>query len=191
MGQLEATLKRLRQMPNDQTAWGELFRLTWPFVVSLCHRSLPAARRVLEADDVAQEVYFKFARYWKEKRPSIEDRDTLFSLLAVMTRQLARDAIRWETRARRDVGKEQSLSETQTDDGRHELAEIELLDLLDKVCSALDPSDSQVLSLRLQGYELSEIAEKLDVSIRTIERKLRGIRDVLRPHLELDDVAYR
>lgn len=187
MDPIRSALKRLHEAPNDQVAWGELFRLTYPFVLSLCHRSLPASRRVYDAEDVAQEVYLKFARYWKENRPAIDDRDTLLSLLAVMTRQLSTDSIRWETRARRDVGMEEPLVEAQTEDVRSGYAEVEIRDLLDTVSSNLDSMEASVLHLRIQGYGSAEIAKKLQVSPRTIERKLTKIRGILRPYLELGD----
>lgn len=154
-------------------------------MLALCHRSLAAPRRILEAEDIAQDVYLKFARYWHEKRPPVGDRDSLLSLLAVMTRRLAVDARRWQGRARRDIAREQPGAGQDVADRQDQLAEILLRDLLDKVCKALDGQERQILSLRLQDYNLSEIGEQLNLSVRTVERRLFGIREVLRSQLEL------
>jgi DNA-directed RNA polymerase specialized sigma24 family protein len=130
---LDAVLKRLRSSPNDPVAWEQFFQCTWPFVMAMSHRSLPAVHRLLDADDIAQEVFLKFARYWREKRPAIGDPDRLFSLLAVMTRRMAGDAGRWLTRARRDSRRNQSAKSQEPVSHADYEAELELRDLLDQV----------------------------------------------------------
>ena len=183
----EVVLAQLQRVPDDQEAWGVLFRLTWPFVLALSHRSLPALRRALDAEDIAQEVYLKFARYWHERRPPLGDRDSLFSLLALITRRLAVDAGRWQNRARRDVARVESESGKEIEDRREELAEFDLRDLLDKVCLILTTEEQQILSLRLQEYEIPEIARQMNLSVRTVERRLLRIRQVVRFQLKLED----
>lgn len=182
---LEKALKRLRQEPADEGAWEVLFRQTWPFVLALCHRALPAALRLREAEDLAQETYFKLARYWHSNRPDLHDRHGLYSLLAVITRCLARDALRRQGRARRDSRREQPG----TSAGPPRLgdyAAVDVRDLLDRVRLQLNEQERRVLGLRLQDYTLAEIAEQLGVSTRTIERDLRRTREVLAPFLSLE-----
>lgn len=177
--QLHAALARLREAPNDQAAWAVLFRTTWPFVLALCHRSLPASQRVQAAEDVAQQVFLKFARYWHQKRPAIQDRDALFSLLAVMVRKLASDARRWEGRAKRGLGHQEIPADElvgPTDAGQQT---VDLRDEMDKVCERLQPRERQVLLLRLQDYKVEEIAAQLGVGARTIERDLQVLRSAL------------
>ena len=181
-GQFEDFLGRLSESPADQNAWAGLFRSTWPFVLAICHRALPAERRLLGAEDVAQEVYLKLSLYWHDKRPPVRDRETLLALLAVMARRLARDAVRWQNRARRDVAKTRPGWAQDIPAGRdHATDSVDLRDLLDKVLLGLDPLERQVLSFRLQEYHVPEIAEKLGVSTRTVERKLERIREVASP----------
>lgn len=46
--------------------------------------------------------------------------------------------------------------------------------------SQLDETQRRVATLKMAGFQNSEIAESLDVSISTVERKLSLIRDVWR-----------
>ena len=180
---LEAVLQQLGQVPDENAAWSNLIESTWPFVVAMCHRALQPQRRVCDADDLAQEVYLRFSRYWHEKRPTVRDRDSLFSLLAVIVRRMATDFGRWRTRKRRDVGRQQATSGSEVDDTAFEYEEVELRDILDRVCEEIDGEHRMILSLRLQGYTVAEIAEKLAISERTIERRIQDLRQILGPHL--------
>lgn len=187
VAEIEFLLGQLRDAPGDEDAWRALFRMTWPFVITLCRRSLSSLGRVSDAEDVAQEVFLKFAVYWRERCPAINDESGLFSLLAVMTRQLSRDSARRLGRAKRDMRRERSFS----DDGEgspaeQQAADVEIRDLLDRVCEMLDAQDRHIIQLRLQGYEQAEVAQRLGMSLRTIERRLQRIRSVLGPYLEPD-----
>lgn len=186
--QLQSVLTQLRRAPADEGAWEQLFRLTWPFVLALCHRSLIGPRRLLDADDLAQEVYFKFARYWHQRRPAVRDERSLLALLAVITRSLARDAGRSQSRKRRDAGRESPLAAEPTE--RHDdYAEVDLRDFLDRVSLQMDQEEQSIVSLRLEGYEVEQIAEQLGASSRTIERKLQRIRQTMKPFLLLEPDA--
>jgi RNA polymerase sigma factor (sigma-70 family) len=176
---LEAILEQLRRAPNDQDAWEQFFRDVWPFVHSMSHRSLSAARRVLDADDVAQEVLLKFACYWRERPPAIQNKDGLLSLLAVITRHVASDVDRWLHRDRRDSRRNEPVESHNLASRTNEQSEIDLRDLLDVVSRNLNDDERQTLGLRLQGYQLSEIACELGVATRTIERRLERLRKLL------------
>jgi RNA polymerase sigma factor (sigma-70 family) len=175
----ESLLERLREDTTDQTAWTSLFRMTWPFVVAICHRSLPAPRRVVDAEDIAQEVFFAFSRYVHERRPNLRSRDDLFAVLAAMSRRLSAQAVRWRSRRRRGLRLEKPGAEMAPDAHGSPDSTVELLDLLDAVSRNLAPDHRRVLNLRLQGYNNSEIAGRLEVSVRTLERWLGRIRDVV------------
>ena len=182
MADLHAALTRLHLKPNDELAWEQLFRLTWPFVLALSHRSLSGSRRPAEAEDLAQEVYFKFARYWHERRPIVTDAHGLFSLLAVITRSLALDTRRSQSRGRRDFGRELPLTWEPTDH-QDDREEVDLRDFLDRVSVQMNIEQKSIINLRLQGYEVSQIAAQTGASIRTVERKLQRIREILKPFL--------
>jgi RNA polymerase sigma factor (sigma-70 family) len=95
------------------------------------------------------------------------------------------DASRWRHRARRDIDRLELGPDREIVDrtAQDRYAEIEVRDLLDKVCFKLNTQERQILGLLLQGYLPSEIAEQLNVSKRTVERKLKRIRRVVGPGL--------
>jgi RNA polymerase sigma factor (sigma-70 family) len=177
----KAVLAQLRRTPADEEAWGRLFSLASPYVLASCYRYLPASRRALEGEDLAQEIWFRLSRYWHARRPPIGDGASLLSLLSVMTRRLAVDANRWRHRARRDIDRQELGPEREIVDrtAQDRYAEIELRDLLDKVCFKLSAQERQILGLLLQGYLPSEIAEQMNVSKRTVVRRLKRIRRVV------------
>jgi len=180
---IETALARLRHAPTDQDAWADLYRLTWPFVLALCHRRLSPSRRVVDAEDLAQEVFLRFARYWHSRLPSIADADSLFPVLSLMVRRLSYDVARRRQAARRDVRREVAGADEQAIDGHDALAEADLCDLLDKVSAVMALRERQVLELRIEGFEVSDISEKLGLPIRTVERSLQQIRRVLGPRV--------
>jgi RNA polymerase sigma factor (sigma-70 family) len=180
----------LQQTPDDQDAWESLYCYTWPFVRAMCHRALPVGRRVFDAEDVAQEAFLKFYRYWLKCRPPIRNSNSLFALLAVMARQLARDTARWQGRARRDIGRQTAAHPELAAgaEGQTGTAEVDVEDLLERVRTNLDEVSLQILNLRMQGYTVVETAVRVGLSDRTIERRLHQIRAILEPHFSLDEL---
>lgn len=189
MDDLQEILARLRESPRDQHAWRRFFQATWPFVLALSHRSLPGSERAFDADDLAQEVYLKFARYWHSRVTAIRDEHTLFPLLAVITRSTAQDYNRFRSRRRRDSSREAPMEAGEPANRRDGFTDVDFRDLLDVVSSRLSPDERLALNLRLQGFQVREIAERCRTSPSTIERRLRRIREVVGPSLlqELDE----
>ncbi|QGQ24790.1 sigma-70 family RNA polymerase sigma factor [Gimesia benthica] len=149
-------------------------------------------RRVHDEEDVAVSVFNSLCRGAREGRfNQLKNRDELWRLLLAMTRQKAVDRIRHETRQKRGggmvfgesvfgyipgkenqtAGIEQFVSEDLTP---------EFIALIEEESTAaindLGENVRPFIQLRLEGYEQTEIAEKLGVSLSTVERKLRMVR---------------
>lgn len=187
MTQLDEIVGKLASDPKDNAAWERLFSLTWPYVLALAHWHLSGPRNLPDAEDVAQEVFLKLARAWHARQIDVRDGNALRALLAVMARRLAIDHRRREHRQRRDSAKvvsTQIVAESADDSPRP--SEFDWADLLGKVSRQLDDNERQVLAMRLQGYEVAEIAARLDVATRTVERKLSRLRQLLQPHLRIE-----
>jgi len=184
--QLDDVVSRLRSDPRDASAWEQLFLLTWPYVLAVVHRHLYGSQSLADAEDVAQEVFLRLGRAWHKGEVSVADADSLRALLAVMATHAAADHHRRRGRLRRDVSKEVPVDETNEPVSSGDL-ELELSLLLEKFASQLAHDEQQILELRLQGYEVSEIADRLKVSSRTVDRKLLRIKDLLRPFIDFGD----
>ena len=189
MSQLDEAVVKLASAPRDTKAWEQLFILTWPYVLALAHRYLRGPRHLdlADAEDLAQEVFLKLARAWHARQIEVRDGNSLRTLLAVMTRRLAIDSVRSQHRLRRDFRKEVPapvLAEpAEISPG---MSEVEWGDLLRMIARQLTEDERRILEMRLEGYEVTEIATRLDVATRTVERRLARIRKLLQRHVNVD-----
>ena len=186
MEEIDRVLTRLMAAPDDQVAWQQFVLLTWPYIRTLANRFVGSFRRLVDEEDLSQEVFLKFARYWRSRilDPPAQSGEELWALLAVITQRTARDAARFLHKARRDISRESGAPADELPDHRRPPdAEVELQDLLDRVRIGHSPEERRVLALRLQGYTVPEMANRLGCSGRTIERRLRNLANSLRPYL--------
>jgi DNA-directed RNA polymerase specialized sigma24 family protein len=174
-----------------QQLWERYFhRLVW-----LARRRLgQAPRRAADEEDVALSAFDSFFRRAERGQfPQLFDRDDLWQLLVVLT---ARKAIRlreYERRQKRGGGQVQGETDLAaagpaaqepaldnlvgpepTPEFAAEVAEEcrRLLDQLD------DPGLRSVALWKMEGYTTEEIAEKVGCVPRSVERKVRLIRDI-------------
>jgi RNA polymerase sigma-70 factor (ECF subfamily) len=173
-------LDRWRQ--GDQQAAAELFRRYAERLVGLAQRHLKdwMARRV-DAEDVVQSVFNSFFVRSRDGAFLLEQSGDLWRLLVAMTLNKLDDQIRHHTAGKRNVTQENHYS---SEDSLHGLrAEmlgrepgpdeaVALADMLEQVLTPLDPLARRVVELRLQGYQMNEIAAQTGYCQRTIRRLL-------------------
>jgi RNA polymerase sigma-70 factor (ECF subfamily) len=171
---------------GDQGAADALFQRYAGQLIALAARRLGArlAQRI-DAEDVVQSVYRSFFASASAGRYDLQRGGDLWRLLVVITLQKLRAQVEHHTAQKRSVRREKSLS---GDDGpsieaaTREPSPLEALALADEVerlMRTLEPLDRQVLELRLQGYNLEEIAAATRRSERTVTRTLRAIKQQL------------
>lgn len=149
-------------------------------------------RRVSDEEDVAQSVFLSLCRGAAAGRfPKLNDRADLWQILIMLTHQKIVDRVRKELRQKRGGGQVQGESAWMaTPDGMGGLDELafkngtdeyslEFAETLQELLQQLH-SDSlrQVAMYRFEGYSNSEIAEKMGLTSRSVERKLQQIREV-------------
>ncbi|MCP4194137.1 MAG: RNA polymerase subunit sigma-70 [Planctomycetaceae bacterium] len=129
-----------------------------------------------DEEDVALSAFDSFCRAAQRGRfPDLKDRDGILRLLLRMTARKAIDLRRYEL-SRLKVQNEEALLEAIGDPKGPELIAIfdeefrRLLDLL------ADKGLETLAVAKMQGFTNNEIAEKLDCSLRTVERQLQLIR---------------
>jgi RNA polymerase sigma factor (sigma-70 family) len=168
-----------------QQIWDRYFqRLVW-----LARRRLGSvAPRVGDEEDVVLSAFASFCRGVERGRfPRIDDRDSLWKILVVLTARKASHLLRNEGRQKRrgalslDAGAkageggallEQVLSREPTPAFAAEVAE-QYQQLLARLN---DPELVRVAGLKIEGYTNEEIAAELVCTTRTVERRLRIIR---------------
>lgn len=155
-------------------------------------RELP--QRAEEANDVANRVFWSFCRGLDKGRfPGLNDRDDLWSLLCTITERKAIDRWRHYQSGKEGGGivrDESSLERGNEEPGPSALNAFpdrgasldELVELRDELAHLLgklnDPVLRRVAQLRLDSATRSEIATELGVSVPTVGRKLRLIREM-------------
>jgi len=152
-----------------------------------------APRRVADEEDVAVSVFESLCRGAAAGRfKQLTDRDDLWKLLTAIAGMKAVDQIRRQTAQRRggtNVRGDSIVAGTDTDraGGFDQLAHgqptpefLAVMDEQQQQMFAMLPDQSlrDVASLRFEGYSNDEIAKELDISLRSVERKLKVIRQI-------------
>jgi DNA-directed RNA polymerase specialized sigma24 family protein len=147
----------------------------------------------VDENDIVQSLFGSFFAAQQGQGYSLQGREELWRLLVWMTLCKVANVAHHHQRARRDVRREQPVA-TRKDplgSGRDRLAEVEDLGRFspeDEVISRLElarllrrlrKDQRQILAWKLEGYTNAEIGRKLDRTERTVEIKLRLIREVL------------
>lgn len=155
-------------------------------LIGLARRRLDErVRPKTDAEDVVQSVFRTFCRRAAERPFDLDGPDGLWALLVEIT---LRKCGRWNRHFRtrkRDVRREQTpLSDSDCDNelldpaGPRPEDEAVLREMVERLLGALDDKLAEsVCEMRLQGYEIEEIAVALKRSTATINRKIRHIKD--------------
>lgn len=165
-------------------------------------RRLPAdIGRVVDPDEIALSALYSVWQSVQEDRGStarMKDRHDLLRLLAKIIAQKVGRAWRFNTQQKRDIRRtvgDADVAVAPEDSpplhsvpGRERLPEQEAAfrETLARFLAGLQPKQRAVARLRLQGYEINEIARALDCSVRTVERRLSTIRSALQDRSETD-----
>lgn len=195
-GSITELIGRLKA--GDSAAVEPLWERYFPRLVRLARKTLSGRpRRVADEEDAALSAFTTLWRHASQGEfPLLTDRDSLWSLLAVITIRKARRQIRSEAAAKRGGGAivldrptgiaqseefepdllTQAISQTPTAD--LDLQCEELLELLG------DTELKAIALFRLMGYTNREIADELECSLRRIERKVRVIRTLWSEELD-------
>jgi RNA polymerase sigma-70 factor (ECF subfamily) len=175
-------LKRWRE--GDEDAARDLFRLYEERLLSLARQRI--SQRFggrLDPEDVVQSVFRTFFTRTKDGKFQVENPDDVWKLLARITVNKTFRQIAFHRAAKRNV----NLEKAQGDDTQDYLVTLldrgptpemanQFLDQVEHFLNRLRPEDRQILELRMQGYKDVEIAEKLNISDRTIRRLMERVR---------------
>ncbi len=146
-------------------------------------------RRREDEEDVLQSMYKSFCLRQQRGEFDLASRDALWKLLVTITLRKARNAAKKQMREKRDVGREQTISDQ--DDGESGQWVLEHMDssgpspaeaallneALERRLEVLDDAQLREIALwRLEGYTNGEIAARLDCTERSIERRMERIR---------------
>jgi DNA-directed RNA polymerase specialized sigma24 family protein len=182
-------LGRLRagEQAAAQPLWERYFRR----LVALARARLKGGpRRVADEEDVALSAFDSFCRAAERGRfPQLSDRDDLWHLLVVLTARKACDLLRREGRHKRGGGRTPDPGPARPGEpdplgqvlGREPTPEFaaQVAEECQRLLALLGDRELEEVALaKMEGYTTEEIARRQGRTTRTVERKLRLIRDI-------------
>lgn len=179
-GDLEHIVSRLRS--DDKSILHELFQENYLPVCKTIHRFIRDKNLV---EDLAQEV---FLRFW-EKRAQLQ---ITSSVPAYLHRMAVNEALGYLRRNKRfdDDGLEGNIPDGIDNSAEEQYLHTELEESVVQAINDLPPRCRAVFQLsRYEELTYQEIADKLDISIKTVENQmgkaLKILRERLRSYLNL------
>jgi DNA-directed RNA polymerase specialized sigma24 family protein len=180
---------------GDPVATQKLFERYFEQLCRFARAKLRAAsRRVADQEDVALSAFNSFYVAAAEGRfPQLFDRDDLWRILLAITARKAAGHIRHAHRQKRGGGKlrgESFFSDGSASERVGGIGQVigkeptpsaaaEMVDEFRRLLDSLgDETLKRVAILKMQGYANKEIADVVGCALRSVERKLHGIREV-------------
>lgn len=180
---------------GDDSSAGQLWNYCFPRLLSYSKKKLPDhLRRALDEEDVALSAFKSFClAAAKGSFPQLEGRDDLWKLLLCIAGRKAQSYVRRELREKRGGGqvRGESIFESGGNSSDSNSAGIgnvvgntaspEMLAQFTEDARAMidmlqDDTIKTIALLRMEGYSVEEIAERLECGKRTVERRLTLIR---------------
>jgi len=182
---------------GDQAAASAVVQKYARRLIGLAASRLPTSVRAKEdEDDAVQSAFKSFFNRQKKGEFEPEGWDELGTLLTYLTVCKVDRRIRKYLAEKRDVRREAATSASgDAGDGpkweaagpdptADEKAAAE--DTLRELLKKLKPEDQEVLTLRLQGYHVAEIASRIEKDERTVYRVLASVREHVATLLGID-----
>jgi RNA polymerase sigma-70 factor (ECF subfamily) len=184
-------VRRLRAGENDAATQlylryaGRLGALAW------AKRGADLSSR-LDPEDLVQSIFRTFFRHAAVGEYDVPDGEDLWRLFLVIALHKIRDAGSFHRAAKRDIRATKAGdvfdeaargAETQDDQSLHELRMV-----IDDLMRELPQSQRTMVEMRIEGYKVEEIAEKVQRSKRSVERGLQEFREKLSQLINEEDV---
>lgn len=173
---------------GDHGAARELFERYTNRLIALARSRIPGKfSGRIDAEDIVQSVYRSFFASAGSGGVQLQRGGDLWRLLVTITLNKLYDQVERNTARKRAVGQERALG----NDGclterllTHEPSPLEAVAVaeeLERIMGRLTPDQRHILSLRLQGHKLTQIASLARCSERTVRRVLELVKEQFEP----------
>ena len=160
---------------------GTVKQLFYEFYPFLCTTIFRIVKVRAIAEDLAQDTFFKF---W-EKRNSIEINTSLKAYLRRMAINEGLYYLRKNKKFQREDGVEPGDLQGLTDTVEEQLLQQELADKISDAIKQLPPRCQEVFRLsRFEDLSYREIADKMEISLKTVENQMGKALKILRISLK-------
>src|SRR6516165_10798946 len=133
-----------------------------------------------DPDDIVQSIFRTFFRRAAEGHYDVPEGEDLWKLFLVIALQKIRDACSFHRAAKRDVRTTRSIEASDnlgaTLLGQDETGLAELKMVVDELLGGLPATQRVIVELRIDGFQVDEIARKTGRSRRTVERGVQEFR---------------
>lgn len=176
-----------RYRAGDSQAAEKLFNRYVPRLIGLVQRriSRPLARRI-DAEDVIQSAFLSFFAGLQNEKYQVDETGDLWRLLAVISLSKLRKKVEFHQAAKRSFDLERSVAASPTGltPEHYEVvakqplpeAATAMVEELQALTTDFDPLAAEIVRLRMLGYQVTEIAEEVERSERTVRRALERVR---------------
>jgi RNA polymerase sigma-70 factor, ECF subfamily len=174
----KSLINRVRK--GDEIAATELYQRYASRVFGLVHTQMAEHLKAqLEPEDIVQSVFKSIFRGMSAGNYDAPDGGTLWKLIAVIAVNKVRRNASRRMASKRDSRRTESLvgleAAFMSSPDSTQVMELAIRESID----SLKPAEQQVVTLRVQGFTVEEIAERCKLSKRTIERLLQHARQSL------------
>jgi RNA polymerase sigma-70 factor, ECF subfamily len=175
---IEAVIKQLKTRKSDIASFESLFR---EYYAGLVNYSCSYTKDMDAAEEIVQEFFYN---YWKNRKEII----IKFSLRAYMYRAIRNNTLNYlESVSVRRKYADRVLSKS-ADHGGYEDSSVELAELNERIDRILDELPERCKTIfcmsRFDGLKYEEIAERLSISVKTVEVNIGKALKLLRKKLE-------
>jgi RNA polymerase sigma-70 factor (ECF subfamily) len=144
----------------------------------------------VDTEGIVQSVFRTFFRRVERGQYDVDDSDSLWRLLLVIAMNKIRSRAVFLSAGKRDQNRNVSIEATgmspNTSDGRDAEAYRILQMTIDELLGKFPEDVREIIRLRIDGHQVSEIAEKTQRAKRSVERVLQNFRQTLNESLEAD-----
>ncbi|XZE51906.1 RNA polymerase sigma factor [Planctomycetaceae bacterium SH139] len=184
----DRSLLRRMHSGSDEDAAYNLYVRYAERLIQLARQKTPAdlATRV-DPEDIVQSVFRTFFRRASAGQYDVPEGEELWKLLLVIALNKLRSQGAFHRAGKRDVQKTAALAAGQEIAGNGteaEMAKRFLQMSIDEVVSKLPAASQTIIRLRIEGYEMQEIAQRVQRSKRTVERVLQAFRSAMMSELD-------
>lgn len=136
--------------------------------------------RQVDPEEIVQSVFRTFFRRAAQGHYVVPDGEELWKLLLVIALNKVRAAGAFHRAAKRDIRMtargEAFDRAVESEPGRDESALTVLRMVIDELLEGMPEQNRRMIELRIEGHEVSEIAEQVQRSKRSVERVLQDFR---------------
>lgn len=175
---------------GEDDAQAEMFRRFSFRLIRLARARLDLRlQKFTDPEDITQSVWKSFFLRQADGEFEFRDWDGLWAMLTTITiRKCIRESVA-SSRQKRDLKREVSIQQQTEGASSFELPIVDreptpqesamLSECIEQLLTGLTEKEKEIVVLRLQGHTIPEISEHLQITERTIHRKLAAVRERL------------